>query len=168
MGILFMPIHFISENVIKLISMIHLNNHKILCLDESKITEVGYIDTVIFSKSGNKNKYKIISFCPLYFKPGTKKLLIKEYEQNEEQNITNIIDIHMNYFKKVAKDIESHNDRNSIINSLNNLNEDLKNEELNAFFLESIICCSGLTKINNELRKKKIQMERNTLKLLVS
>ena len=159
MGILFMPIHFISENVIKLISMIHLNNHKILCLDESKITEVGYIDTVIFSKSGNKNKYKIISFCPLYFKPGTKKILIKEYEQNEEQNITNIIDIHMNYFKKVAKDIESHNDRNSIYNSLNNLNEDLKNEELNAFFLESIICCSGLTKINNEICGDEMEKE---------
>jgi energy-coupling factor transporter transmembrane protein EcfT len=130
MGILFMPIHFINENVIKLISMIHLNNHKILCLDESKITEVGNIDTVIFSKSGNKNKYKIISFCPVYFKPGTKKILIKEYEQNEEQNITNILDIHMNYFKKVAMDIENKNDRNSIINTLNKLNDDLKNEEL--------------------------------------
>ena len=159
MGIVFMPIHFITENVIKLISMIHLNNHKILCLDESKITEVGNIDTVIFSKSGNQNKYKIISFCPLYFKPGTKKILIKEYIQNEEQNITNILDIHMNYFKKVAKDIENKIDRKSIINTLNNLDEDLKNEELNAFFLESIICCSGLIKINNEICGEEMEKE---------
>ena len=159
MGIVFMPIHFITENVIKLISMIHLNNHKILCLDESKIAEVGNIDTVIFSKSGNQNKYKIISFCPLYFKPGTKKVLIKEYEQNEEQNITNILEVHMKYFKKVAIDIESNNDRNSITNTLNNLNDDLKNEELNAFFLESIICCSDLTKINNEICGEKMEKE---------
>ncbi len=50
LGILFMPIYFILENLIKLIHVIHLNNNKIQCGDESVLLEAGYIDTVILSK----------------------------------------------------------------------------------------------------------------------
>ena len=73
LGILFMPIYFILENLIKLIHVIHLNNNKIQCGDESVLPEAGYIDTVILSKSGIQPDYKILGFCPLFFIPGTKK-----------------------------------------------------------------------------------------------
>ena len=152
-GIILMPIHFIIENVIKLISVIHLNKNKIQCTDESKINESGNIDTVIFSKSGNKNEYKIIAFCPLYFESETKKISIKGFEKNEEQNITNILNNHLKYYKKLYRNI---NDNNYISN---NLNEGIKNEELNALFLQSLICCSSLIKINNEICGEKIDKE---------
>ena len=154
-GLIMMPQHFIIENLIKLLSIMHLNNHKIQCIDESKIPESANIDTVIFSKSGNKNEYKIISFCPLYFEPQTKKISIKFNEQNEEQNIINIINLHMKYYKNITSDINN-NERNNIIK---NLNDEIKNDELNALFLQSIICCNNLKKINNEICGESIDKE---------
>ena len=142
-----MPIYFIVENLIKLISVNHLKKYKIQCTNESILPESRNIDTVIFSKSGNKALYKIIAFCPLYFEPGTRKISIKEYEKPEEENINKILDSHMKYYRKIAINMDN-NDGNDY---LKNVNDALKNEELNALFLQCLVCCTSLVKINNEI-----------------
>ena len=147
LGFILMPMNFIVENLIRLISVNHLKKYKIQCENESILADSGNIDTVIFSKSGNKALYKIIAFCPLYFEPGTKKISIKEYEQTEEENINKILDSHMKYYRKIAINIDN-NDGNDY---LKNVNDALKNEELNALFLQCLICCTSLEKINNEI-----------------
>ena len=147
LGLVFLPINFIVENLIKLISTIHLNNYKIQCTNESILTQSGKIDTVIFSKAGNKPEYKIVAFCPLYFEPGNKKISIREYGQSEEENINKILDSHMKYYRKIAINIDN-NDGNDY---LKNVNNEAKNEELNALFLQCLVCCTSLEKINNEI-----------------
>ena len=147
LGFILMPMNFMVENLIRLISVNHLKKYTIQCTNESILAESGNINTVIFSKSGNKALYKIIAFCPLYFEPGTKKISIKEYEQPEEENINKILDSHMKYYRKIAINIDN-NDGNDY---LKNVNDSLKNEELNALFLQCLICCTSLEKINNEI-----------------
>ena len=146
LGLTLMPINIICENLIKLISIIHLGGFKIRCTNETILPESANIDTVIFSNSGNKEEYKIIAFCPLYFEAGTKKISLKGYEQSEE-NINKILDSHMNYYRKIAINIDN-NDGNDSFRSLNN---EAKNEELNALFLQCLVCCTSLEKINNEI-----------------
>ena len=145
LGFIFMPINIILENLIKLISLIHLNSHNIQCGDESILSEAGNIDTVIFSKSGIKADYKILAFCPLFFEPGTKKISIKQYEKSEEENINKILDSHIKYYRNIAVNADTGND------FLKNVNDVLKNEELNAMFLHCLVCCTSLEKINNEI-----------------
>ena len=147
LGSVLMPINYILENIIKLLSVIHLNNYKVHCTDETYLPESGYIDTVIFSKSGNKAEYKIIAFCPLYFEPGTKKILFKGCEQSEEENINQILDSHMEYYRKIAINI----DNNDGFGALKSFSDEAKNEELNALFLQCLVCCTNLEKINNEI-----------------
>ena len=146
LGLILMPINNILENSIRLISIIHLNSHKIQCADESILPEAGNIDTVIFSKSGIKPDYKILAFCPLFFLPGTKKISIKQFEKSEEENINKILDSHMKYYRNIA--VNSDNDGNDF---LKNVNDNLKNEENNALFLHCLVCCTSLEKINNEI-----------------
>ena len=146
LGLILMPINLLIENLIKLISIIHLNSSKIHCTNDSFLPESGKIETVIFSKSGNKTEYKIIAFCPLYFEPETKKISIKGYGKSEEENINKILDSHMKYYRKIA--INMDNERDDGFKSLNN---DAKNEELNALFLQCLVCCTSLEKVNNEI-----------------
>ena len=154
-GFVLMPVNSIVENLIKLISIIHLNNNKIQCIDETKLTESGNIDTVIFSKSGNKNNYKIISFCPLVYEHGGKKISFKGITESEEENISKIIDGHMSYYRRIA----INKDFNDDINGRKSFNEEMKNDELNALFLQSMICCTSLDKINNEICGEKMDKE---------
>ena len=146
LGLTLMPINIICENLIKLISIIHLSAFKISCTNETILPESANIDTVIFSDSGNKEEYKIIAFYPLYFEAGTKKISLKGYEQSEE-NINKILDSHMKYYRKIAINIDN-NDGNDSFKSLNN---EEKNEKLNALFLQCLVCCTSLEKINNEI-----------------
>ena len=118
-----MPVNSIVENLIKLISIIHLNNNKIQCIDETKLTESGNIDTVIFSKSGNKNNCKIISFSPLVYEHGGKKISFKGITESEEENISKIIDGHMSYYRRIA----INKDFNDDINGRKSFNEEMKN-----------------------------------------
>ena len=146
LGLVLMPINSLLENLIKLISIIHLNNSNIHCTNDSMIPESGKIDTVIFSKSGNKTEYKIIAFCPLYFEPVTQKISIKGYGKSEEENINKILDSHMKYYRKIAVNVDNEGD-----NDTKSLNDDSKNEEINALFLQCLVCCTSLEKVNNEI-----------------
>lgn len=154
-GFVLMPVNSIVENLIKLISIIHLNNNKIQCIDETKLTESGNIDTVIFSKSGNKSNYKIVSFCPLIYEHGGKKISFKGIVESEEENISKIIDGHMKFYRRIAinKDLNEEN------NGRRSFNEEMKNDELNALFLQCMICCTSLDKINNEICGEKMDKE---------
>jgi len=154
-GFVLMPVNSIVENLIKLISIIHLNNNKIQCLDETKLTESGNIDTVIFSKSGNKNSYKIVSFCPLAYEHGGKKISFKGISESEEENISKIIDGHMSYYRRMAINMDSYDD----LMGRKSFNEEMKNDELNALFLQCMICCTSLDKINNEICGEKMDKE---------
>ena len=155
LGLSLMPINFIVENLIKLISIIHLNYYKIQCTNESVLPLSGNIDTVIFSKAGNTPEYKIIAFCPLYLEPDTKKISIREYGNSEEENINKILNSHMNYYRKMAINM----DNNDGYDYLKNLNNEAKNEELNALFLQSLVCCTSLEKINNEICGESLDKE---------
>ena len=176
LGLTLMPIYYIIICSIKHLGIFHLNNENnqsIQCIDESRLIESGKINRIIFDKTGTltKNKIEISAFIPLYYDNFSYKLYFKIYDK---KNIKKICDEHLSYYRNYLI-----NKQNTIENSQNiNLNasgglknslidpyidKDLENEhisyELSALFLQCLICCTNLVKINNEICGNLIEKE---------
>lgn len=166
----FMPIYYITSSFIKYIGILNLNidrKKNIQCIDESRLIESGKINRVIFDKTGTltENKIEISAFVPLYFDNSSLKFFFKIYEKH---NIKKICEEHLIYYRNLIQ-------RSSIRETLNTLilsNNEKKNNnhknsftvknisyELSALFLQCLLCCSNLLKINNEICGNLIEKE---------
>ena len=164
-GLALMPIYYIIMCSIKQLGIIYLNNDNnngIKCIDESRLIESGEINRVIFDKTGTltNNNIEICAFIPLYFDISSLKFFFKIYEK---KNIKNICDEHFVYYRNYLfnKYLNDQNIDLNIQQELNNLLIDLNNDkyslndnndyELSALFLQCLICCTNIAKINNEI-----------------
>ena len=164
-GLALMPIYYIIMCSIKQLGIINLNNDKnngIKCIDESRLIESGEINRVIFDKTGTltNNNIEICAFIPLYFDISSFKFFFKIYEK---KNIKNICDEHFIYYRNylLNKYLNHQNKDLNIQQELHNLLIDVNNDkysmndnsdyELSALFLQCLICCTNIAKINNEI-----------------
>jgi len=169
----FMPIYYLTSCYITFLGIYNLNTdnkHNIQCIDESRLIESGKINRVIFDKTGTltENKIEISAFIPLYYDNSPYKFIFKIYEKN---NIKKICEEHLIYYKNLVRK-KSSNENNSLIQTLSEAkhyisNRDSSNRknsinnkfELSALFLQCIVCCSNLLKINNEICGNIIEKE---------
>ena len=172
-GLSLMPIYFITSCSIKFLGIFNLNKRSknIQCVDESRLIESGRINRVIFDKTGTltENKIDISAFIPFYFDNSSFKFFFKIFEKN---NIKKICDEHSKYYRNYIINKNFDNEQNMHISFSqdfkNNSNEtiydknilkDNSNYELSALFLQCLICCTNLAKINNEICGNLIEKE---------
>ena len=164
LGLILMPIYYIIICSIKHLGIYFLNkdnNRDIQCIDESRLIESGKINRVILDKTGTltENNIKISAFIPLYYDNSGSKFFFKIFDKN---NIKKICDEHLVYYrnyllKKNFKDKAELNMqdeyKNILIDSFydKGLCDENTSYELSALFLQCLICCSNLAKINNEI-----------------
>ena len=170
-----MPIYYITSCYVKFLGILNLNrdeNFSIQCIDESRLIESGKIDRVIFSKTGTltENEIEISAFVPLYYDNSLYKFYFRIYEK---QNIKKICDEHRLYYRyllsknsnknKYTPLIDSKSETKSILKNKNSYKNSIKenntNYEMSALFLQCLICCSNLIKINNEICGNIIEKE---------
>ena len=175
LGLTLMPIYYIIICSIKFLGIFNLNSddkESIQCIDESRLIESGKINRVIFDKTGTltENNLEICSFIPLYYDHSSLKFYFKIYEK---KNIKKICDEHIifyrNYLLNKNKIEDSQNFqlntseelKNNLIDSgiEKSLNNDNNLYELSALFLQCLICCTNLAKINNEICGNIIEKE---------
>ena len=163
----FMPIYYLTSCYITFLGIFNLNTddkHNIQCIDESRLIESGKINKVIFDKTGTltENKIEISAFIPLYYDNSPYKFIFKIYEK---KNIKKICEEHLIYYKNLVKK-NSSNENISLIqtlseakNTISNRDSICNNFELSALFLQCLVCCSNLLKINNEICGNIIEKE---------
>lgn len=162
----FMPIYYLTSCYITFLGIFNLNTddkHNIQCIDESRLIESGKINKVIFDKTGTltENKIEVSAFIPLYYDNSPYKFIFKIYEKN----IKKICEEHLIYYKNLVKK-NSSNENISLIqtlseakNTISNRDSICNNFELSALFLQCLVCCSNLLKINNEICGNIIEKE---------
>ena len=163
----FMPIYYLTSCYITFLGIFNLNTddkHNIQCIDESRLIESGKINRVIFDKTGTltENKIEVSAFIPLYYDNSPYKFIFKIYEK---KNIKKICEEHLIYYKNLVKK-NSSNENISLIqtlseakNTISNRDSICNNFELSALFLQCLVCCSNLLKINNEICGNIIEKE---------
>ena len=163
----FMPIYYLTSCYITFLGIFNLNTddkQNIQCIDESRLIESGKINRVIFDKTGTltENKIEISAFIPLYYDNSSYKFIFKIYEKN---NIKKICEEHLIYYKNLVRK-NSSNENISLIQALNEAENTISNKnsinynfELSALFLQCLVCCSNLLKINNEICGNIIEKE---------
>ena len=170
LSLTFMPIYYITSSFIKFFGILNLiidNKQRIQCIDESRLIESGKINRVIFDKTGTltENKIEISAFVPLYYDSSSLKFFFKIYEK---KNIKKICEEHLIYYRNLLKRSSFHENLNTLIlSNKENKNNYRKNSftgknnnyELSAIFLQCIICCSNLLKVNNEICGNLIEKE---------
>ena len=173
LGLILMPIYYIIICFIKHLGMLILNNENsksIQCIDESKLIESGNINRVIFDKTGTitENNLEISGFFPLYYDFSSFKFYFKIYDK---KNIKKINDEHSIYYRNYLFNKNLNEEYNNIQlfnqeeknNLIDSINENTlitdNNYELSSLFLQCLICCTNLVKINNEICGNLIEKE---------
>ena len=170
LSLTFMPIYYITSSFIKFFDILNLNidnKHSIQCIDESRLIESGRINRVILDKTGTltENKIEISALAPLYFDNLSKKFFFKIYEK---KNIKNICEEHLIYYRNLIQSNSFRETFNTLILSNNETKNNYHNNsfignnnnyELSALFLQCLICCTNLIRVNNEICGNLIEKE---------
>ena len=159
----FMPMYFVTNSIILLLSLYRLKKNNILCFDKSRLLNTGYIDTIFFSKTGTLcyNSLEIISYHPAYIhKQGI--INIKNYSQNKCKEIHYILENYYQefYFKKQMNNNNYYSNKQSLVDSNKSHANKARNQfnEYTVLFLECLLSCNNLEKFGPDLFGNKIEI----------
>ena len=158
-----MPMYFITNSIIILLSVNRLKNNKILCFDKSRLLKSGSIDTIFFSKTGTLcyNNFEINSYHPAYANPNKPGLInIRNYPESQCSEINYILERYYQdyYYRKQTN--TNYNNYNSFISNhrfslLEVSNSYDKNKafswEYIALFVECLLSCNNLEKLGTKI-----------------
>ena len=138
--------HVISSGII-LLSIKYLANEKIKVYDKSRLLYAGGINTVFFDKTGtlSEENLEIIGFLPICMNQNSSEFFLKYYTLNQIKEISSIL---INYYSSYFQDEQDLNNTNNTIDE-KKINEIPK--KMATLFLECMLCCNNLEKINNKL-----------------
>ena len=99
-----MPMYFISNHFLILLSIYRLKKNNILCFDRSRLFNSGSIDTIFFSKTGTicNNYFEINSYHPVSINPNKPHIInIKNYPKSQGKELDYILEkYYQDYFYK--------------------------------------------------------------------
>lgn len=140
--------HVISSGII-LLSIKYLSNENIKVYDKSRLLYAGGINTIFFDKTGtlSEENLEIIGFSPICINQNSSEFFLKYYNLNQIKDITSIL---INYYSTYQTDEQDlNNSSNNIVFDEKKISEIPK--KMATLFLECMICCNNLEKINNKL-----------------
>ena len=156
----YLPTFHIINSFIIFIGNYYLSKKNIQTYDKSRLLISGFINTVFLDKTGTltENSSDIKGFFPLCIFKNKTQLYLKCFLREEMNNLTSeLIDYYSNYLK----DLQNLTDNNEI--SYSKIEESQKFEEysksMTALFLECLLSCNSLEKINNKLFGISIERE---------
>ena len=167
----FMPVYFITHSMVLISSLYNLKQHNIFCYDKSRLLHTFNINTIFFSKANIlcEDILEVCSYNPIninYQKHGKINYLTYNENQWKELNIQ-LLNYYNDYiFKTKYQYIKSGNTKRENRGSLK-----LKNYELNeikynkesfhytTLFLECLLSCNNLEKIDNEIFGNTIEVK---------
>ena len=158
----FMPMYFITNSIIILLSVYRLKKNNILCFDKSRLLKSGSVDTIFFSKTGTlcHNNFEINSYHPAYENPNKAGVInIKNYPESRCNEINYILErYYQEYFFK--KQINNYSNYNSLFithrHSLLDISTSYdKNRsyywEYITLFVECLLSCNNLEKLGTKI-----------------
>ena len=160
-----MPMYFITNSIIILLSIFFLKKNNIFCFDKSRLLNSGSIDTIFFSKTGTLcyNNFQINSFNPAFANPHKPGVInIKNYQENQSKEINYILEkYYQDYFNRKQNNYNYLNSvnvshRHSLILDSNNnysYNDRIKNQlsEYTVLFIECLLSCNNLEKFGTKI-----------------
>ena len=159
-----MPMYFITNTIIILLSVHRLRRNNILCFDKSRLLNSGKIDTIFFSKTGTLcyNNFEINSYHPVSINPHKPTIInIKNYPESQCKEINFILEkYYQDYFYKKQSNsnnyyINNMTNRYSLITDNNSFIERAtKNQNVvdyTVLFLECLLSCNNLEKFGSKI-----------------
>ena len=162
----FMPVYYITSNIIIFLSIIRLKSENIFCYDKSRLlNNAGKIDTIFFSKTGTlcKKNLEINEYHPVYInphRPGIITYKVYKSNQSKEMNIK-LMRYYKDYIcKKNANNEPEFNLRHGLKISPSQLKMDKLNNQSSEYitlFLECLLSCNSIDKFNSEIYGNSIE-----------
>ena len=130
------PIYHLALEVVNLFGCLNLYNENIQCVDEARLTTSGRISTIFLDKTGtlSEDKIEISGYHPIY-KNENGNIYIKSLQK---ENIKSLCNEHLKYYKELIKNPNFNHSQ-------------ISNLKLPVLFLQCIVTCHNLEKINNKM-----------------
>ena len=167
----FMPVYFITHSIILISNLYNLKQQNIFCFDKCRLLHTYNIGTIFFSKANIlcDNTLEICSYNPINInlqKHGMISYLTFKGNQWKELNIQ-LLKYYNDYIFKTKyqynkADKTKRENRRSLLLKDYKINEDKFSNEtchFTALFLECLLSCNNLVKINNEIFGNTIEMK---------
>ena len=157
-----MPMYFITNSIIILLSVYRLKRNNILCFDKSRLLNSGSTDTIFFSKTGTLcyNNFEINSYNPVSINPHKPNIInIKNFPQSQCKEINYILDkYYQDFYHKKQNNYNNYyssnySHRHSIIQENLSFMEKFKNQpsDYSVLFLECLLSCNNLEKFGAKI-----------------
>jgi len=166
-----MPVYFITHSMILISNLFNLKQQNIFCYDKCRLLHTYNINTIFFSKSNIlcESSLEICSYNPIIISPhnhGNVNYQTYKGNQWKELNIQ-LIKYYTDYiFKKKYQynkiDVSKYKNRGSLILKDYKIDETKLDKETchyTALFLECLLSCNNLEKINNEIFGNTIEVK---------
>ena len=156
----FLPSFHIIGCAIVFIGIIYLIRQNIDCYDKSRLLYAGGINTIFFDKTGTltEKKLELVGFLPINITPNSSEIFLKYYSKNQIRELTSIL---INYYSNNSSEEDQYFNEN-----ISNSNVFEKEKKMNdipkkmiVLFLECMISCNNLEKINNQIYGHSIEKE---------
>ena len=155
----FMPVFYITNTIIIMISIINLKNENIFCFDKSRLLQSSTINTIFFGKTGTlcENNFEIYGYHPIYVNPHrSNKITYTTFNLSQTKEMNSQL---LNYYKYyLYKSQNSNNPHESNLRHGFKLDNNLYKEKINkesyeytALFIECLLSCNNLEKYNIEI-----------------
>ena len=144
----YFPIYHMISCSIVLLTVFKLALKNIQCYDKSRIIHSGSINTIFFDKTGtlSEDKLELKGFSPIYICNDTLNPILKYYDGDHTKSlVSEIINYYNNYFHEIQL-------------SNNNISKNFS-KKIMVLFIESLMCCNCLEKVNNKIFGNPIEKE---------
>ena len=157
----FLPSYHIINSGIIIIGITYLRKLNIKCFDKSRLLYAGNINTIFFDKTGTltEKKLELVGFLPVISSLNSSDIILKFFHVNQIKELTSIL---INYYNNSNQD-EDQIFNNENVSYSNIYDKDKKvsdsQKKLAVLFLECLISCNDLEKINNQIYGNSIEKE---------
>ena len=147
-----MPVYFITHCIILIKSINNLKNQKIFCNDKSRLLHSYNINTIFLSKTNIlcQSSFEINSFNPVYVnEQKSNNIIINSFKEDQYKEMNDLL---LKYYEEYLSANDNLKD-----NSKNYKSKNEKSYKPLPLFLECLLSCNNLEKINNEIFGNKIE-----------
>ena len=151
--------HIVSSGIIFL-GILYLLKENINCFDKSRLLYAGSVNTIFFDKTGTltEKNLEIGGFLYTSLSSNSSEITLKYYNINQIKDLTSIL---INYYSNCQQQEDQYFNDNishsNIYDKERKMNEIPK--KMAVLFLECMVCCNNLEKINNQIYGNAIEKE---------
>ena len=156
----FLPIYHIVSSGIIFIGTLYLDRDNIKCYDKSRLLYAGNINTIFFDKTGTltEKNLEIVGFLPSIISPNSSEISLKYYNINHIKELTSLL---INYYSNNSLEDEPFFNDNISCSNIYDKEKKVSDipKKMAVLFLECMVSCNNLEKINNQIYGNSIEKE---------